>query len=811
MRQALGWLVLTTALTAFPCPVWAQTTAEELRGKAQAVLAQLDGKIALAALKEPVEVKRDRWGVPHIYAQNADDLFFAQGWVAAQDRLFQLDLWRRVGVGETAEILGPDAIEADRFARLIRFRGDMNAEWASYSPDTKQIAAAFTRGINAYIDHVGDKLPIEFQILGYRPKKWQPEDILGRMSGIIMSRNFAQEIARARLVAAVGAEKAQQLAPTDPPVAYAPAPGLDLKDITKDILSGYQAATKAIQFRPAAKLEKPGTVGVLSHFESMPCASNNWVIDSALSASGKPMLASDPHRAITVPSLRYLVHLHAPGWNVVGAGEPGLPGVALGHNERIAWGITIVGADQADIYVEKTALSDPTRYLVEDRWEEMKVIREKIVVKGRAEPVVVELRFTRHGPVIHQDEKRDRAFALRWAGSDPGGAAYLGGLAISRARNRSEFLKALECWKIPSLNFMYADVDGDIGWVAGGAIPVRKKDHHGLLPVPGWSGSWHWQGYMPVKDMPQSFNPPRHWLATANHNILPKGYPHQIAYEWAPPHRYLRIEQRLSEKKQFTLEDFQSIQHENTSLPGRQLVPLLAKAWREKKSTYASDYVDLLKEWDGNLHRDSSAGVLYAVWLQEIGAMFYEQLKLDKDSAAALRSLNSISVVLAALENPGAPWFAEPYSDNRDMFLLKTFGNALLRLQKLAGLGQANWRWGKLHTVTFHHPLEKLGPAHAKAFNLGPVERPGDMNTPNNTRHNDKFEQIHGASYRQVFDLADWDKGLATSTPGQSGQLGSPHYDDLLPMWAEAKYFPLAYSAKKVDEMTAHHLTLTPR
>ncbi len=779
--------------------------ADSISDKVRTVLAQLDGKIARSSLKNPVEILRDRWGVAHIYAQNADDLFFAQGWVAAQDRLFQIDLWRRVGLGQTAEILGPSALPADRFARLIRYRGDMEAEWKSYSPDTKQIAIAFTRGINAYIDHIGDQLPIEFQILGYRPAKWQPEDILARMSGIVMSRNFVQEVARARLVAVVGAEKAHQLAPTDPPVDYAPAPGLDLKDITSEILAGYQAAAKAIQFSPMPEKQAP-----TFFFEPPVSASNNWVIDGSLSASGKPMLASDPHRAIAVPSLRYLVHLHAPGWNVIGAGEPALPGIALGHNERIAWGITIVGTDQADIYVEKTDPADTTRYLVGARWEKMDIVREKVRVKAAKDPVEMELRFTRHGPVIHQDTKKHLAFALKWAGSEPGGAAYLGGLAVSRAQNRNEFLKALESWKIPSLNFVYADKDGDIGWVAAGAAPIRQKGHHGLLPVPGWNGEYEWQGFLPVKELPQSFNSERHWIATANHNILPKGYSHQIAYEWAAPHRFLRIQERLNEKKQLTLEDFQRVQQDSVSLPGRELARLV-----EKLPPFGEELVDkavtILKKWDGDLRRDSAAGVIYAALLRELIERLYPRAGADRRTTEALKSLTNISVMLAALEKPTPLYFnsISPELD-RDKFLQTTFEIAVLRTARQLGTDVNQWRWGKLHTVTFHHPLEKLGPEYAKAFNLGPVERPGDANTPNNTRHDVNFQQVHGASYRHVFDVADWDQGRATSTPGQSGQPGSPHYGDLLPLWAEGQYFPLAYARAKVEEVTAHRLTLTP-
>lgn len=781
----------------------AQTTPKAIREKAQAVLAQLDGKLATAGLKAPVEIVRDRWGVPHIYAQNADDLFFAQGWVVAQDRLFQLDLWRRIGNGETAEILGDERLAGDRFARLMRYRGDMNAEWASYSPDTKRIATAFTRGINAYIDHVGDKLPIEFQVLGFRPKKWQPEDILSRMSGIIMSRNFVQEVARARLVAAVGDKKAQQLAPTDPAVAYTPFLGFDPADITKQILDGYVAATKPIQFGKAKDVSASREMGT---FEALT-ASNNWAVDGSLSKSGKPMLASDPHRTIALPSLRYLVHLHAPGWNVIGAGEPALPGVALGHNEHIAWGITIVGTDQADIFVEQAKPDDDSQYLVGNQWKPMTIVREKIAVKGKSEPVEVELRFTRHGPVIHQDRKKHLAFALKWAGSEPGGAAYLGGLALSRARNRAEFLKGLECWKIPSLNFMYADVEGNMGWVAGGAIPIRPKGHHGLLPVPGATNDCDWLGYLPVKDMPQSFNPDRHWLATANHNILPKGYDKQISYEWAPPHRFLRIEQRLKEKKRFTLDDFQSIQHDSVSLPARTMNKLLEKTkWTQKVALWSG-----ASAWDGSLSKDSPMAAFQALWLQEINRSFFERAGLDKETTDALRSLSTVSYLLEQLKRPTSLWFSGPVEENRDDFVLRAFQRAMERGQKLLGDNVQQWRWGKLHTATFHHPLENLGPAYAKAFNLGPVERAGDMNTPNNTRHDEKFNQVHGASYRQVFDLADWDQGRATSTPGQSGQPGSPHYDDLLPLWAEEKYFPLAYSRKKVDEVAAHRLTLSPR
>ena len=295
----------------------------------------------------------------------------------------------------------------------------MKAEWESYSPDTKAIATAFTNGINACIKHIGKRLPIEFQMLGYQPKPWQPEDILGRMSGIVMSRNFSDEVVRAHLIGKLGLEKVRQLMPTDPNAnSRARTKGLDLGGIDAGILQGYQTATKPVQLGPSTS------------------ESNNWAVAGNLSTSGKPLLASDPHRAITVPSLRYLVHLHAPGWNVIGSGEPALPGVAIGHNERIAWGITIVGTDQADIYVEETQPGNPAMYKVGDDWQQMRVVqRKKIRVRGEDRRATkCNLRFTRHGPVIYQDEKKQRVCALQWSGSEPGGAAYLASLGVGRAQ-----------------------------------------------------------------------------------------------------------------------------------------------------------------------------------------------------------------------------------------------------------------------------------------------------------------------------------------------------------------------------------------
>jgi penicillin G amidase len=781
---ALASLLLTGARAGAQPPA-PKHAPEELLAKAKQVLAQTEGELKLPGLKQPVEVLRDRWGIAHIYAKNTPDLFFAQGFVAAQDRLFQIDIWRRQATGEMAEVFGPDFVEADKFARLIQYRGAMEDEWLSYAPDTKEIATAFTAGINAAIDHFGDKLPIEFQIAGFKPKKWKPEDVLGRASGLYMSQNFRNEIARARIVAAVGIEKARWLAPVDPARAYSSPIDADaLKAIDGRVLAGYEAATKALSFTPA-KTE-----------------SNNWVVSGARSTSGKPLLASDPHRAAALPSLRYLVHLSAPGWNVIGSGEPALPGVAIGHNDTIAWGFTIIGVDQADIFVEET---DPKtgEYWTAARWEKFAVVKETVAVKGE-KAREVELRYSRHGPVLFLDAVQQKAYVLKWVGHEPGGAAYLASLSVGRAKNKDEFLAAIGRWKVPGLNFVYADVDGNTGWIAAARTPVRAK-HDGLLPVPGAGGNT-WSGYLDVRDLPQSWNPKTGWLATANHNILPDGYKHQIGYEFAAPYRFQRIRDQLAAKEKWNLEDFRLIQHDDTSLPGLALAKLLKAVDLQDKNL--EPFAKVLIEWDGRLSVDARAGPLFALWLRELQQGFYGP-HVPKELTASLVTLGGLPNMLAVLEKPDAKWFGENPTAGRDKLLRETFATAVEKLKKLPEAHQQ--RWGALHTATFKHPLATLDAGIAKAFNVGPFERPGDANTPNNTRYDDKFQQVHGATYRHLLDLADWDKALATSGPGQSGQPGSPHYADLAPLWAKGEYFPLVYSRMKVDAVTKQRLALRPK
>ncbi|HEX5273086.1 MAG TPA: penicillin acylase family protein, partial [Gemmataceae bacterium] len=364
----------------------------------------------------------------------------------------------------------------------------------------------------------------------------------------------------------------------------------------------------------------------------------------------------------------------------------------------------------------------------------------------------------------------------------------------------------LKRWKVPSENMVYADVEGDVGWVAAALTPVRKG-WDGLLPVPGAKGAYEWQGYLPLPALPQVRNPDGHYVATANHNILPDGYRSEVGYEWAPPYRFSRIKELLEGKKKFTAEDFQSMQHDNTSLPGLALARLLKAAG--VRDGDLRPYADLLARWDGVLSADSRAGALYGVWLQELLDGFYRP-HVPAGLLDFTASRGGVPVMLAALEKPDAAWFGDEPVEGRDRLLRTTFRKAVDRVKKLLPGDEKEWAWGRLHTTTFRHPLSALGPAYAKAFDLGPVPRAGDAHTPNAASHTASFEHTGGATYRHVFDLSDWDKGVATSAPGQSGQPGSPHYDDLLPLWRKGEYFPLAFSRAKVETVTIHRLKLVP-
>ncbi|HWO00594.1 MAG TPA: penicillin acylase family protein [Blastocatellia bacterium] len=781
----------------------------DLAARARAVLAQTSGRIELDGLQKTVEVIRDRWGVAHIYAQTQEDLFFAQGFVAAQDRLWQMEIWRRTGEGRLAEVLGESAIERDKFARLMRYRGNMEAEWSSYAPDAKRIIESFVRGINAFIEMSRDRLPIEFQLTGIKPEPWTPEVCLTRMAGYVMTRNASAEVFRAELARQFGAEKVDQWIETDPFKKLVLPAGLDLNGIDTKILSGAKAASEPVSFAPGAN----ATSRVLNEADNLASdasdrtrdeGSNNWVVSGALSVTGKPLLANDPHRPILLPSLRYMVHLVGPGWNVIGAGEPTLPGVAAGHNERVGFGFTIVGIDQQDLYVEQTDQNYPTVYRYMGKLLRMRVEREKIKVKGRAEPVDVELKFTRHGPVIYEDPQLHRAYALKWIGSEPGSAGYLASLSLNRAKNWAEFLKALERWKVPSENLVYADIDGNIGWQAAGSAPVRRG-WSGLLPVPGDSGRYEWEGFLPLSELPRAYNPAKNFIATANHKVIPEGYKHEINFEWSAPYRFNRIEEVLSKGAKFSVDDFKRLQHDEASLPARELVSLLVGL--KIDDPMVRDARNLLVKWNKVLSRDSRAALLYEMWLRKLVPAF-ASLVVPPEAWPSFREGVSLTITIRALTAADPKIFGANPQAKRDEVLVDSLVKTV-RVLRGTGVEMKDWRWGDLHQAKFNHPLS-TDEAIGAVFDLKSVARGGDENTVNATAGRD-FVQQSGASFREILDLSDWDNSVAINVPGQSGQPTSPHYGDLLPLWAEGKYFPLLFSRDKVEKNASERLVLEPR
>jgi len=707
-------------------------------------------------LKEPVEILRDKWGVPHIYAKNSEDLFFAQGWITARDRLFQIDLWRRAGTGKLAEVLGPDAVARDKIARLVRFRGDWNKEWESYAPDARQIVTSFVNGINAYIKSFDGKRPLEFKIAGYDPGLWTPEDVASRIAGLAMVSNATQEVNRSVEIANFGVDNTERFAPPDPFVHLVVPPGIDMKAITTAIARDLQAATGNPRF--------PDEQG-----------SNDWVIDGTMSATGKPLLANDPHRPVLLPSLRKTVHLVAPGWNVIGAGEPALPGIAVGHNETVAFGFTIVGTDQEDLYVEKINPSNPNQYLYKGAWKPLGIERQQIAVKGAA-PINAELRFTPHGPIVYEDRDRHLAYALKWVGAEPGGAGYLAGLSAARAKNWNEFLAAMSRFKVPSENMVYADTSGNIGWFASGFNPIRKN-WTGLLPVPGDSGEYEWSGYLPVAEMPQVYNPAKHFIATANNKILPPGYTRQVAYDWAMPFRVERVEQILAQPKKFTVEDFEHMQYDVVSLPAQRLQAVV----RKTRPSRHPEIVDEFLKWDARMTPDSRPALVFEMWITALPASVYPP---------EWKGRTNLEFVLKTLEQ-------KPNAHALDDSLDRAIAEIEKNLPR-----KEDWKWGAVHTMQWRHPLG------VKSLNLPPTPRPGDANT---VHASGGATGNSGASYREILDVADWDRSMMTNTPGESGDPASKHYKDLLDDWTAGRYHPMPYTRKAVEAALDERIVLEPQ
>ena len=767
---------------------------------------------AVPGLVAPAQILIDPWGVPHLYAASADDLFFVQGFNAARDRLFQIDLWRRRGLGRLASIFGANFVEQDRAARLFLYRGDMAREWRSYGPDAQRIATRFVAGVNAYVDLIGrdpSKLPFEFGYFGYAPEKWQPEDVV-RIRSHGLTRNFASEVVRAIITCRSDLKSDQVRVRLSPRWDTKIPEGLD-PCIPPEVMRVYTLATQGVLVagRDGRRSAVDGDLKLAAGEPGVPLeGSNAWVVAPAKSATGRAILASDPHRSVATPSLRYIVHLNAPGLSVIGGGEPALPGVSIGHNGRIAFGLTVFATDQEDLYVYETNPRQPDEYRYRGGWEKMKRVTESIPVRGR-EPASVEMLFTRHGPVVHVDRAQGRAYALRSAWFEPGMAPYFGSIDYMHARNFAEFRRAMATWGAPSENQLYADMAGNIGWVTGGLAPVRPN-WDGLLPVPG-DGRYEWAGFGSGGQLPSALNPASGWLVSANEQNLPAGYPYRerkLGFEWPPATRWQRVAETLKSLTKVSIEDSMRLQNDLLSIPARRLQAVLRGV--RVNDAQAKAAARLLLDWDAVETGDSAAAALFEVWWsRQLGPALKDAL-LPRAAAQLIRTADT-ELLLETIERPG-PALGSAAVARRDEIVEKSLAAAWAELQQLAGPDPAGWRWDTLHHVLLAHPLANAADAATRArLDVGPFAKQGGGDTVNVSSYDPAtFQQIGGPSFRVVIDVGDWDNSRAMNTPGQSGDPASPHYRDLAPLWLKGEYFPLLYTRARVEAAAVRRIELVP-
>ena len=783
--------------------------------------------VTVAGLEQPAEILIDRWGVPHIYAGTLYDAFVAQGYVAARDRLWQMDTWRKRGLGQMAADFGPAWVESDRAARSVLFRGDMYREWLAYGSDAKRVAEAFVAGVNAFVAETEAdpaRLPLEFRLLGYKPSPWAAEDTV-RIRHHGLTLNFTGEVDRAAAYCAgPDGVRADALRRETSPTVVAKVPdGLDPCGLpAAELKRAYALATAAPRFTR----ENTPLAGKLSVLPADPTAlqtaqlpdadtlasygSNNWTIAPKLTATGRPILANDPHRSHGAPSLRYITHISAPGMDVIGAGEPFLPGISIGHNGRIAFGLTRFYMDQEDLYAYQLNPANPREYKYQDRWEPMTRVQERITVRGEAQPRVVENWYTRHGPVLHTDGKAG-AFALRAAWLDLGMAPYFGSMDYMRAQNWDQFRAAMNRWGAPGENQVYADSAGNIGWIPGGLTPVRPN-WDGLLPVPG-DGRFEWSGYRNGDDLPWEFNPARGYVVTANENNIPPQHPLYrnggVGYEWSDPARAHRLhgifQSQVAAGRPFTLEDSQRMQTDVTAVPAQRLLKLLAPLASADADTARA--LALLRGWDGRMAPDSAAAALYEVWFMEaLRPAVVETLPAAVRRVAA--SEISTERLVQFLEAPAAPLTTA----GRDALLLSSLAKGQAAAAKRMGSDPAAWQWGKLHRAVFNHPLAGVvDPATRERLVVGDWPLGGSPSTPLAASYNPaNYQLTAGASFRMVLDVGQWDASRVVNTPGQSGDPASSHYRDLAPVWAAGSYFPLLYSRQAVERNVTQRLQLQP-
>ncbi|MGB2771995.1 MAG: penicillin acylase family protein [Anaerolineae bacterium] len=775
-------------------------------------LAQHQGSLRLPGLQATVEVLRDRWGIPHVYAGSEADLWFAQGVIHAQDRLWQMELSRRVAQGRLAELFGSQGLEADRLSRTVGLQRSAARELAALPPRPLAALQRYADGVNAIIARLGPRPPAEFTLLRFSPEPWTPLDCLAcaRVFAWSLSGNWESELLRTTLLARLGPERTADLEPEHAPGVPLTVPGVEgLQQVAGLLLGQYD------QMR--AWFGAGGQPGA---------GSNAWAVDGRRAASGKPLLASDPHLAVQMPCPLYENHLEvtaADGLRVTGASLPGLPGILHGHNAALAWGLTNAPVDTQDLFVEQRHPTDPRLFRFQEGWEEAQVLIETIRVRGQAQPERLEIISTRHGPLLNGllpgAEGDYPPLALRWSGHEAGGFVHAL-LGMNRAQTRADFQAAAQQWATPVQNVVYADREGAIASLLVGLVPARSQGL-GLAPAPGWTGTHEWSGWVAADALPQALNPASGYVVSANQKLVGDDYPFFLTLEWADGFRARRIADVLRSKPRHTRRDFEVLQNDVLSLPAQQMVSYFSVL--NPDDPWERTALRLLVEWNYRADRDSAGAAIFAlchvyllqkVFGDKLGPAFAAYLGQAHSALFPLTPFlgRASHRLLQLLEQPDAYWFANgAHPRTRDELLQETLTQAVKTLLETVGDNPRRWQWGRLHQAVFRHPLgeTRLG----WLFSRGPVAVDGDGATVAQSAFPLKmplgFVTVASA-YRQIIDLDNFDQSLSVLNVGQSGQPGNRHYSDQIEPWREGEYHPLSWSRAQVEEVLERKLILEP-
>jgi penicillin amidase len=769
----------------------------------QRALPTVDGATQLAGLKQPVTVDRDVWGVPHIQANSLEDLVEAQGYVAAQDRLWQMDVLRRVGAGELSEIFGRNTLETDTRFRRLGLRQVAEREAANLDAERRTVLEAYARGVNRFIEGHSGRLPMEFFVLGYKPKPWKSADsllVLGYMYEALTS-TWVKEINRDIVATRLDPDRAAEMYSEDSPddrVILGGATPMDAKPSPARVGRPKQSAP-AVLMQSISDLweEARGILASLTEESRAGIGSNNWVVNGAHTASGKPLLANDTHLDLSMPSIWYMVHLTAPGWNVKGFTLPGAPLVLIGHNDRIAWGFTNNGADVQDLYQERFNQDNPRQYLVNGKYVEATRRIERIKVRGESD-TLVSVVFTRHGPIVLLAS--GSMYALKWSALEPGALSH-NYMWMGRAQNWREFRETLRDVSGPAQNIVYADVDGNIGFIVAAWIPIRKSGH-GEVPVRGDTDEYEWTGYIPFDELPQMLNPPEGIIVTANARVVGPGYKHYLTDRWESPYRTKRIYDLLANRKDLRPLDMNAIQNDIVALNDKSLADALVRAAEnvKPKDSRTTAIITRLEKWDGRAAVDSVEASFVEVTRD---ALMRNLLEPYLSANTDLYQWRGSVLIDRILRDRPPRWLPQGYHSYDEILIAS--GDQATELLEAATHSKdiSAWPIGKLNTLMMNHPMGQSGILH-RLLSIGPLQQSGTAYTPKAMTH------THGPAMRFVADLSNWDQSLMEINSGESGEFGSEHYKDQFPEWFAGRGIASTFSNTAEEKAHTHRLTLVP-